>query len=130
MYGVDVDLLVYSCPNACADATPYCRPSDYDPPPAGPPPPPPSPPPDLAWCLGYSFGESAADSVGSVLVSVAALLLAGVGLRCARPRLMTPLFPAKKTRYSGAAVWLMRITNPNPNPNPNPDPNPTPTPNP
>ena len=43
---------------------------------------------------------------------------------------MTPLFPAKKTRYSGAAVWLMMITNPNPNPIPNPNPNPNPDPNP
>ena len=111
-FGVDVELLVYSCPNACADVTPYCRPSDYDPPPAGPPPPPPSPPPDLAWCLGYSFGESVADSVGSVLFSVAAVLLAGAGLRCARPRLQTPRFPAKKTRYSGVGVWLLMITIP------------------
>ena len=111
-FGVDVELLVYSCPNACADVTPYCRPSDFAPPPAGPPPPPPSPPPDLAWCLGYSFGESAADSIGSVLFSVAAVLLAGVGLRCARPRLQTPRFPAKKTRYSGVGVWLLMITIP------------------
>ena len=32
-FGVDVELLAFSCPNACADATPYCRPSDFDPPP-------------------------------------------------------------------------------------------------
>ena len=59
---------MYSCPNACADVVPYCTPSDFDPPPAGPPPPPPSPPPDLGWCLGYSFSESVADSVASVLL--------------------------------------------------------------
>ena len=29
-FGIDVDLLVFSCPNACADATPYCRPSESE----------------------------------------------------------------------------------------------------
>ena len=114
VFGVDVEVLVYSCPNACADVTPYCTASDFDPPPAGPPPPPPSPPPDLGWCLGHSFGESVADSVGAVLFSVAVVLLAGVGLRCAQPRLQTPRFPAKKTRYSGVAAcgcfWSLILT--------------------
>lgn len=111
-FDLDVERLVYSCPNACADATPYCRPSDFDPPPAAPPPPPPSPPPDLGWCLGYSFGESVASAVVAVLFSVVVLLLAGAGVRSAQPRLGTPRFPAKKTRYSGVMVWLLMITIP------------------
>ena len=47
-----------------------------------------------------------------MLFSVVVLLLAGAGLRCARPRLGTPRFPAKKTRYSGVGVWLFMITIP------------------
>jgi len=53
-----------------------------------------------------------ADSVVAVLFSVVVLLLAGAGLRCARPRLGTPRFPAAKNRYSGVAVWLLMITIP------------------
>jgi len=53
-----------------------------------------------------------ADSVFAVLFSVVVLVLAGAGLRCARPRLGTPRFPAAKNRYSGVAVWLLMITIP------------------
>ena len=109
--GVDVEWLVVSCPNACADATPMCFHASPSPP-QTPGPPPPSPPPDLGWCLGYSFGQSVASSVVSVLLCALAVLLAGAGFRFVRPRPGAPRFPAKRRRYTGVATWLLLITIP------------------
>ena len=65
--GVAVQLLLFSCPNACADVAPVCFPPE--PPTPAPPisPPPPSPPPDLQWCIGYAFGHKVIDSVTAAL---------------------------------------------------------------
>ena len=65
--GVAVHLLLFSCPNACADVAPVCFPPE--PPTPAPPisPPPPSPPPDLQWCIGYAFGHKVIDSVTAAL---------------------------------------------------------------
>ena len=61
--GVDVELLLFSCPNACADVVAVCFPPE--PPIPAPPtrPPPPSPPPELQWCVGYAFRHQSIDSV-------------------------------------------------------------------
>ena len=65
--GVDVELLLFSCPNACADGAPVCFPPS--PPTPAPPvsPPPPSPPPDLQWCVGYAFEHKVIESVTTAL---------------------------------------------------------------
>ena len=65
--GVDVGLLLYSCPAACADVETVCFPPN--PPTPAPPisPPPPSPPPDLQWCIGYAFRHKVIDSVIAAL---------------------------------------------------------------
>ena len=65
--GVDAELLLFSCPNACADGAPVCFPPS--PPTPAPPvsPPPPSPPPDLQWCVGYAFEHKVIESVTTAL---------------------------------------------------------------
>lgn len=68
-FGVDVGLLLFSCPNACIDVAAVCFPPE--PPQPAPPmwPPPPSPPPDLQWCVGYAFSQSAS-AIDSVIAAL------------------------------------------------------------
>lgn len=65
--GVDAELLLFSCPNACADGAPVCFPPS--PPTPAPPisPTPPSPPPDLQGCVGYAFEHKVIESVTTAL---------------------------------------------------------------